>query len=116
MATEFSERVIKTILKIPKGQVATYGQIAALSGKPGAARGVSWILHSSSKSKSLPWQRVVSSKGRISFPRGSRQFDEQLRLLKKERITLDERGLIELTKFQWAKNPAAETRPRGRTR
>jgi methylated-DNA-protein-cysteine methyltransferase-like protein len=54
--TPFSKMVIRLIKKIPRGNVASYGQIAALAGNPRGSRGVSWILHSCSRSHKLPWQ------------------------------------------------------------
>jgi len=103
MATEFSTQVIKWIKKIPRGKVATYGQIAALAGKPHGARGVSWILNSSSKAHKLPWHRVISGKGRISFPWGSRSFTKQKLLLEKEGIKLIDHIEIDMKKHQWSK-------------
>lgn len=115
MATEFSLKVIALIRKIPKGRVATYGQIAALAGKPHAARGVSWILHSSSKLHGLPWHRILGAKGRISFPKASRHFLSQQRLLAKERVRVADDGTVDLAEFQWDRKPPRErrtTRPR----
>lgn len=109
MATEFSTKVIALIAKIPKGKVATYGQIAALAGKPHGARGVSWILHSSSKTHKLPWQRVLGAKGRISFPKGSRAFVNQVRALEKEGVDAED-GFVDLSTYQWSKRPRAKRR------
>lgn len=64
--TPFSKAVIKMVSKIPKGKVATYGQIAKISGNAGGSRGVAWILHACSKKYKLPWQRVINSQGKIS--------------------------------------------------
>jgi methylated-DNA-protein-cysteine methyltransferase-like protein len=57
------EKIRKTVAKIPKGKVATYGQVAAASGFPGAARQVVWALRAAAGS--LPWHRVVGAGGRI---------------------------------------------------
>ena len=99
----FSKKVIELILKVPKGQVATYGQLAKLAGKPQGSRGVSWILHSSSKAYKLPWQRILNSQGRISFSVGTAEFIKQKRLLVSEGSVFDERNRIDLKKFQWSK-------------
>lgn len=101
--TEFSKKVIAVIKKIPKGKVATYGQIAGLAGKPHAPRGVTWVLHSSSKSQKLPWHRVINSKGKISFPPMSAAFAKQKRLLTLEKIEVGDNGEIDLEEFQWSK-------------
>ena len=52
--------------KIPRGKVATYGDVAYAAGFPGAARQVVWTLQGSGGV--LPWQRVVGSGGRILLP------------------------------------------------
>ena len=105
MATEFSTKVIQMIKKIPRGKVATYGQIAALAGRPHAARGVSWILSSSSGAHKLPWHRVLNAKGEIAFPWTSRHFTKQKNLLEAEGVEVTEPKQIDLTKFQWKKKP-----------
>ena len=55
-------RMLRVVRRIPRGRVATYGDIAYAAGYPGAARQVAWALHAS---KGLPWQRVVGAGGRI---------------------------------------------------
>ena len=71
------ERVLKTIRRIPKGKVATYGDVAAASGYPGAARQVVWALRSGGKA--VPWHRVLGAKGRILLT-GENGFEQKLRL------------------------------------
>jgi methylated-DNA-protein-cysteine methyltransferase-like protein len=99
--SQFSKQVIKLIRKIPKGKVATYGQIAKLAGNPQGSRGVAWILHSCSKSHKLPWHRVLNSKGRISFPARTKHFVSQSVLLKKEKIEVSVDGSVSLEKVLW---------------
>jgi len=65
-----------TIRKIPKGKVATYGDVAKAAGFPGAARQVVWALHTS---RGLPWHRVVGAGGKISLP-GENGLEQRLRL------------------------------------
>ncbi len=113
MPSEFSIKVISIIQKVPRGQVATYGQIAALAGKPHAARAVSWLLHSSSKTHRLPWHRIIGSKGRISLPKNSKHYFEQVRKLESENVELNEAGEIDLDEFQWSKKPPRERRNPG---
>jgi methylated-DNA-protein-cysteine methyltransferase-like protein len=103
--SEFSKKVIAVIRKIPRGKVATYRQIAALAGKPQAARAVVWILHSCSKTQQLPWQRVLNAKGEIAFPRGSASWKKQKQLLHKEKIFLSAEGRVDMAKYQWKKKP-----------
>jgi methylated-DNA-protein-cysteine methyltransferase related protein len=55
------------VRKIPKGKVATYGDVARAAGHPGTARPVAWALRESSPER-LPWQRVLGKGGRILLP------------------------------------------------
>lgn len=96
----FAGRVRSLILSVPFGRVATYGQIALLAGRPGGARGVAWILHSSSRKYGLPWHRIVSGRGTISLPRGS-GFEKQRDLLMRERVETDEAGRVDLDRYIW---------------
>jgi methylated-DNA-protein-cysteine methyltransferase related protein len=97
----FSADIISLIQKIPKGKVATYGQIAKLAGKPHASRTVSWILHSCSRAYKLPWHRVLNSKGKISFPPSTMNFEHQKNRLHREGVELSPRGEVDLNRFQW---------------
>lgn len=102
--TPFSERAIAVIRAIPKGRVATYGQVAALAGNRRAARQVARLLHSASHVHLLPWQRVVGSGGRISLPGAG--GDRQRRLLEKEGVAFGPSGRIDLAVHQWLPGPA----------
>ena len=101
--TDFTKKVIRLIRSIPRGKVASYGQIAKLAGKPQGSRGVAWILHSSSRAHGLPWQRVLNSQGRISFPEDSREYARQKQLLENEGVEFT--GVKVEKKFFWAKKP-----------
>ena len=95
-----SKNIIQVIKHIPKGKVATYGQIAGLAGNPQASRVVVWTLNSSSKTENLPWYRVINSKGTISLKRGA-GYEEQRRLLEAEGVIFNEDDRIDLKEFQW---------------
>ena len=69
-------RMLSLVRKIPRGKVATYGQIAYAAGYPGAARQVAWALHGSS---GLPWHRVLGAEGRILLG-GEAGFEQRMRL------------------------------------
>lgn len=71
------ERVLATVRRIPKGKVATYGEVAAASGHRGAARQVVWALRSGGKA--VPWHRVLGAGGRIRLA-GEHGFEQRLRL------------------------------------
>jgi methylated-DNA-protein-cysteine methyltransferase-like protein len=103
--TEFTQKVMRLVKRIPRGKVATYGQIARLAGKPHGARGVGWILNSSSETYGLPWQRVLNSRGRISFPKKTKEHQRQKALLTKEGVRLGANGEVDLDRFQWKKEP-----------
>jgi methylated-DNA-protein-cysteine methyltransferase related protein len=60
------KRIRATIRRIPRGKVATYGDVAYAAGFPGAARQVVWALQGTSGL--LPWQRVVGAGGKILLP------------------------------------------------
>jgi methylated-DNA-protein-cysteine methyltransferase-like protein len=97
----FSQRVKDLIKGIPKGKVATYGQIAAYAGNPRAARQVVWILHSSTEKEKLPWHRVINSMGKISLKPGY-GYEIQKTLLLKEGVKFDSNDRIDLKRFLWS--------------
>lgn len=107
----FAKKVIILILKIPKGKVATYGQISKLAGKPHGSRGVAWILHSCSTIYRLPWHRVLNSQGKISFAKSTHNFRKQRALLMEEGIAISTNGALDLSTFQWNKK-AKKSRPK----
>ena len=109
--TPFTREVQKTIRGIPRGRVATYGQVAALAGRERASRGVSWILHSSSDAAGLPWYRVIGGRGVISLPRG-RGFEEQRKRLVAEGVAVGPGGRIDLERYQWQPSSGAAGRSR----
>ena len=75
MPTMF-QLILRQVRRIPKGKVATYGDVAYAAGFPGASRQVVWALHSSS---GIPWQRVVGAGGKILLP-GEAGFEQRMRL------------------------------------
>jgi methylated-DNA-protein-cysteine methyltransferase-like protein len=107
--TLFTREVKTTIRCIPRGRVATYGQIAALAGREHGARGVAWILHSSSAAAGLPWHRVIGAAGRISLPRG-RGFTEQKRRLIAEGVAVGPGGRVDLKLYRWEPSACAAGR------
>lgn len=98
--TDFTRRALAVIRAVPRGWVATYGQIADLAGNPRAARQVVRLLHSSSETEGLPWHRVVNGRGTISLPPG-RGYEEQRAMLAAEGVVFDDRDRIDLKLFGW---------------
>mgnify|MGYP001817067944 CR=1 FL=1 len=98
----FFERVWSQVEEIPKGRVATYGQIAALLGIPRGARAVGWALRAlpRSRARSVPWHRVVGAGGRITLKGGSGPDEQRRRLrrdgvrFKKDRVDMARHGLL----------------------
>lgn len=95
------ERIHAVIKRIPKGKVATYGQVARLAGLPRHARQVGFALAALPGSSRLPWQRVVNAAGTVSPREHPNSRERQTALLAREGVRLDERGRIALGEFQW---------------
>ncbi len=107
----FTLKVMETIKSIPKGKVATYKQVAGLSGKLHASRAVAWILNTCSKKYKLPWQRVINSQGKIAFKPMTKNFRLQMVSLKAEGVIVNPKdGSIDMAKFQYKKMPRAPRR------
>jgi O-6-methylguanine DNA methyltransferase len=64
MKTDFRAKVLAVVRRIPRGRVATYGDIAALAGKPRAARAVGNIMKGSGRA-GVPCHRVIAAGGRL---------------------------------------------------
>ena len=89
--------------RIPRGRVASYGQIAALLGHPQAARTVGWALNAlrDREIDDVPWQRVINSHGRISISRVDLDAAFQRSLLEQEGVVFDERGYVDMKRYGW---------------
>jgi methylated-DNA-protein-cysteine methyltransferase-like protein len=95
------QRFYSVVARIPRGRVATYGQVAQLAGLAGRARQVGYALHALTTDSNLPWQRVINSAGRVS-PRAEPGVDHLQRiLLEAEGVSFDESGRISMKEFQW---------------
>lgn len=95
-----STPIVEVILRIPRGKVATYGQVARLAGYPNGARLVVWTLHSQQKRHGLPWHRIVNVRGGISLPRGD-GYELQKAMLIAEGVKFASGDRIDLARFQW---------------
>jgi methylated-DNA-protein-cysteine methyltransferase-like protein len=108
------KRFYAVVRRIPRGRVATYGDIARAAGAPRHARQVGYAL-SALRDDTLPWQRVINSKGEVSARFEPYWEKLQRKLLEKEGVTFDENGRISLQRFRWksASSPAKQGRPGG---
>jgi methylated-DNA-protein-cysteine methyltransferase-like protein len=97
---ERARRIIATVRDIPSGQVASYGQVAELSGIPRGARQVGRVLRELPAGEDLPWHRVLRASGHVAFPEGSRGYREQVRRLIGEDVPVC-RGRVNMAKWQW---------------
>lgn len=102
--SNFFQKVYKIVKKIPKGKVATYGQVAGLCGHPRGARTVGWALHILDEEGAIPWQRVINREGRISTTCLEHTADLQRFLLINEGVKVVEKDgnfWIDLKKYLW---------------
>lgn len=107
-------RIHAAVRRIPRGKVATYGQIAALAGLPHAPRVAGYALHALPEGTPVPWHRVVAAGGKLSLGRLSLEGATTQRLrLEHEGVRFDGRGCVDLSKHQWAV-AARAVRPRPR--
>ncbi len=94
--------IYAVVSQIPRGCVATYGQVARLAGLPGHARLVGYALSSVADKSAVPWHRVVNAAGGISARSDGSPADMIQRLrLEDEGVRFNEHGRIPLDRFQW---------------
>lgn len=99
-SVSFFSRIYTLVRRIPRGKVATYGQIAHALGAPHAARTVGWAMRACPDN--VPWHRVVNARGEISL-RPTMGYHEQRARLKAEGVRFDRTGKIALKKYGWNK-------------
>jgi methylated-DNA-protein-cysteine methyltransferase related protein len=95
------ERIWAVVRRIPRGRVATYGQVAALAGLGRNARQAGYALHALPHGSPLPWHRVVNARGAISLPPMSGDDLTQRIRLEKEGVRFDARGRVDLERYGW---------------
>jgi methylated-DNA-protein-cysteine methyltransferase-like protein len=94
-------RIHAVVRRIPRGRVATYGQVARLAGLGAQPRLVGYALAALPDATALPWHRVVNARGEVS-PRATPGADAlQRALLEGERVRFDARGRIDLARHRW---------------
>jgi methylated-DNA-protein-cysteine methyltransferase-like protein len=102
----FYEQVYAVVRHIPRGQVTSYGRIAAMLGAPNAARAVGYALRALKDKKDpayddIPWQRVINSQGRISIVNREHGAQRQAELLRQEGIIVSPELRINLDIYLW---------------
>lgn len=95
------ERFYAIVRKIPRGRVATYGQVAKLARLPGHARQVGYALNALSDGNTVPWHRVINSQGRISPRADPGWVLMQVRMLEGESIEFGPGDRVSLDKYGW---------------
>jgi methylated-DNA-protein-cysteine methyltransferase-like protein len=103
------ERIYAVVRRIPRGRVATYGQVAILARMPGRARQVGYALGALGPKSRVPWHRVINAKGEVS-PRADPMYEGlQRALLEAEGIRFDAASRVSFSRFGWRATP-----PQGR--
>lgn len=101
------EKIYEVVRQIPKGRVATYGQVAALAGNRHWARVVGYALHVNPDPGHIPCHRVVNRLGEVSSAFAFGGGNRQIELLEAEGVSLAD-GVVDLKKYQWTRRDLAE--------
>jgi methylated-DNA-protein-cysteine methyltransferase-like protein len=98
------ERIYRAVMRVPRGRVATYGQIARIAGMPRHHRQVGRALGRLIDDGLVPWHRVLGTGGTISVRSTDGSVERlQRELLEREGVVFDARGRVPLARFQWAR-------------
>lgn len=95
------EKIYAVVRKIPKGRVASYGQIAAMAGNPRWARVVGYALHVNPDPNEIPCYRVVTKDGSLSEAFVFGGINQQRLLLERDGVEFDENGRVLMEKYRW---------------
>lgn len=98
--TNFQKTVYAVVSGIPKGKVVTYGQVAELAGRPGAARAVGTCMRNNKDTKSVPCHRVVGSNGALAGYAYGDGLATKKKMLKKEGVAFKGEK-VDLKASQW---------------
>jgi methylated-DNA-protein-cysteine methyltransferase-like protein len=94
-------RIYAVVRRIPRGRVATYGQVAELAGLAGHARQVGYALHALPDGTAVPWHRVINAAGAVSLRAVPGIELTQRQLLEREGVSFDARGRVALGRVRW---------------
>ena len=106
-------RIYAAVRRIPRGRVATYGDIALVAGLPRQPRLVGDALHATPEGVRIPWHRVVNAQGRLSLGRGiaGGELPQRFRL-EKEGVEFGPNGRIPLDIYRWRWRSRPRSGPR----
>lgn len=93
-------RIYALVRQIPRGRVATYGQVAAMVGRC-TARTVGFAMAAVPSGTDVPWHRVINREGRISERRGGGGDIRQRQLLEAEGVYFDRADRVDFARFGW---------------
>ncbi|MEB3767947.1 MGMT family protein [Acinetobacter sp. MD2] len=101
MSSELYAYILTVVAQIPRGKVASYGQIAKMAGFPKHARLVGRVLKQIADDAQIPWHRVVDAKGHIRLTKQNQQGEnlQQLKLIDEGVLVVN--GKICLSDYQW---------------
>ena len=112
-------RIWVIVVRIPRGRVATYGQVARLAGLSGGARTAGWALHALPAEfrvdgRPVPWHRVINARGGISSRPGGEvdvaSAHQRARLVR-EGVRFNQAGMIDLSRYRWSGTLPRRLRP-----
>ena len=101
MAHRSYARIYAVVRRIPRGRVATYGQVAVLAGLPGQARQVGYAMHALPDDSDVPWHRVLNARGAVSRRAEPAAETLQRALLEGEGLRFDARGRLDLARCRF---------------
>ena len=98
----FQDDVYRIVSRCPRGKVVSYGGVAAMAGKPRAARAVGAAMRELPVGSKVPWWRVINSKGEISMRDIGHGPAIQRKLLEAEGVRFTKAGRVDWEKYGWS--------------
>ena len=100
------ERIWRIVARVPRGRVATYGQIARMAGLLNGARTVGWAMRAVPDEariggRPIPWHRVINAQGSISLRGGGGGASRQSAALRREGVRVRTGGRVDLGRYLW---------------
>lgn len=95
------EKIYEQVKRIPRGKVASYGQIALLAGNPRWSRVVGYALHNNPDPDNIPCHRVVTKEGKLSSAFAFGGENMQRLFLMNEGVAFKDGDTVDMAKCQW---------------